>query len=77
MNKILNGKDIILSKRFLNYSVIGKRDALLGNLAVSALVDEFTNRLEVRLPISNVGFNQTEHLLDGLGNLDKNTVVDL
>lgn len=37
----------MLSKDLLNDSVVCKRDALLVDLAVAALVDEFTDRLQV------------------------------
>lgn len=28
-------------------------------------------------PICHIGFNETQHLLSGLGSLDKNTIVNL
>lgn len=32
---------------------------------------------ESYLPVCDKGFNQSEHLLGGFGDLDENTVVDL
>ena len=32
---------------------------------------------EFDLPICDKGFNQSEHLLGGFGDLDENTVIDL
>jgi hypothetical protein len=50
---------------------------LLVDLAISMLVDEFTNRFEIRFPICNIRFNKMEHLLDRPCCLDKHTIVDL
>ena len=31
----------------------------------------------IHQPIGNIGLNETEHLLGGLGHLDEHTIVDL
>ena len=53
MHEILDGKDIVLAERLLNDGVVGEGDALLVDLAVATLVDEFTNRLKVGFTRSN------------------------
>lgn len=54
MHQILNTKDVILAKRLLNDTVVGERNALLVDLAVSTLVDQLTDRLEVGLACSKL-----------------------
>jgi hypothetical protein len=49
VDKILNGEDIVLAKSLLNDLVVGEGYALLVDFAVAALIDQLTNRLEVRL----------------------------
>ena len=94
VHEILDGKDIVLAERLLNDGVVGEGDALLVDLAVAALVDKFSDRLQVGLPgsdnedntnnrnvhnapVSDIGLNQTEHLLGRLRDLDEDTIVDL
>ena len=43
VDKILDAKNIKLSKGFFNNSIVCKRNALLIDFAVSAFVDQFTN----------------------------------
>jgi hypothetical protein len=50
MDEILHGEDVIFAKSLFDHSIVGKRDPLLVNLAISTLVDEFANRFEIRLP---------------------------
>jgi hypothetical protein len=47
--KILDGENIILSKRRLDDAVVSKGDALFVNLAISALVDKLADCLQVGL----------------------------
>ena len=49
VHEILNGEDIVLAESLLDDGVVGKGDALLVDLAVSALVDQLTDRLQVGL----------------------------
>ena len=49
MHEILDGKDVVLAERLLNDRVVGEGDALLVDLAVAALVDKLTDRLQVGL----------------------------
>jgi hypothetical protein len=50
---------------------------LLIDLSVSTLVDEFTNRLQVRVSISNPWLDNLEHLESGLCHANKDAIVDL
>lgn len=47
VHQILNAKNVELAKRLFNNTVVGERDALLVDLAVSTLIDQLTDRLEV------------------------------
>ena len=49
VHEILDGQDVILAKTILNDGVIGQRDALTIDFAVAALVDQFTDCLQVWL----------------------------
>jgi len=77
VHKVLDGEDIILSKRRLDDAVVGEWDALLVDFAISALVDKFTDGFQVRLAVCDIRLDETEHLLSCLRDLDENTVVNL
>ena len=77
MDQVLHAYDAVLSQVLLNQLVVGQRDALLIDLAVTALVYQFANRLEVRVSICNKGFNNLEHFHGSLGETDEDTIVDL
>ena len=49
MDEILNAKDVVFTEVSLDDAVVGKRDALLVDLAVTALVDQLTDCLQVGL----------------------------
>ena len=49
VNEILDGQDAVLAKVLLDDGVAVERDALAVDLAVTALVDELADRLQVRL----------------------------
>ena len=49
VDKVLDGKDVVLAKRLLNDLVVGQGNALLVELAVAALVDQLANGLQVGL----------------------------
>ena len=49
MYEVLNTQDVVLAELLLDDSVVGKRDALLVNLAISTLVDQFSDRFKVGL----------------------------
>jgi hypothetical protein len=77
MNKILNADDTELAKDLLDDSVIVEGNALLVDLSVSTLVDKFTDGLQVRGTVSDVGLDQLKHLSGSVGETEEDTVVDL
>ena len=54
VDEILDGEDVELAERPLNDLVRGEGNALLVDLAVSALVDQLTDGLEVGLAVYNI-----------------------
>lgn len=66
-----------LAQIIFDQLVVGERDALLVDLAISTLVDELAHRLQVGVAVGDVGVDNGEHLLRGFGETDENAVVDL
>ena len=62
---------------FLDDGVVGNGDSLTVNFGVTPLVDEFSDSFEVDFSVGDVRLNESKHLLSGLGDSDKDTVVDL
>ena len=77
VDQILHADNAVLAQVGLDDRVVGEGNALLIDLSVSTLVDEFTNRLEVGVSVGNPRLDDLEHLEGGLGHADKDTVVDL
>jgi hypothetical protein len=77
VDQILHADNSILSKVGLNEGVVSESNALFVNLAITALVDELPNGLEVGIPIGNPGLDNLKHLEGGFGQTDEDTVVDL
>lgn len=77
MDQIFNRDDTIFAKAFLDELVVGQRDALTIDLSVSTLVYELTNALEVRLAVGDPRLDYTKHLESGLGEANKDAVVNL
>jgi len=77
VDEILNADDAVLAEGLLDNGVIGKGNALAVDLAISALVDELLDALEVGVTICNPRLNNLDHLGGSLGDADEDTVVDL
>jgi len=77
VNKIFNRDNVVFAQLLLNDGVRGEGEALVVNLAISAFVDKLTDRLQVRLAISDIRFHQSEHLFGCFCDLDENAIVDL
>lgn len=77
VDQILNADQAVLAERIFDKLVVGQRNALLVDLAISTLVDELADRLQVGITVSDVWVDNGQHLLSGLGQLDEDTVVDL
>jgi hypothetical protein len=67
----------IFAKAVLNDGVVGERNTLLLDLSVSALVDELTDGLEVRVSVGDPWLDDLQHLKSSLGHANKDTIVDL
>jgi len=77
VDQILHADDTILAEATLNDGVVGKSNALLLDLSVSALVDEFTNGLQVGVTVGDPWLDDLEHLKSSLGHAYEDTIVDL
>jgi len=77
VDEILHTDHAVLSEVLLDDLVVSQRQALLVNLAISALVDEFANGLLVGVTVGNERLDDLQHLQGGLGELNEDTVVDL
>lgn len=77
VDKILHADNAVLAEVLLDDGVVSQGNALLVDLAVSALVDELLDALEVGVTVGNPGLDDLDHLSGSLGNTDEDTVVDL
>lgn len=77
VNQIFHTDDVVLTEGSFNDRVIRQGGALLVDLTESTLVDQFTDTLQVGGTVSDVRFNDTEHVEGGLGELEEDTIVDL
>ena len=77
VDKILHADNTELSEGLLDDRVVGQGDTLLVDLTISTLVDELANGLQVGLTVGDVRVDELEHLGGGLGQTNKDTVVDL
>lgn len=77
VDEILNADDAVLAEVGLDDGVVGQSNALLVDLAVSTLVDELLDGLQVGVTVGDPRLNDLEHLSDSLGDLQEDTVVDL
>ena len=77
MDEILHTHHPVLAQVIFNQLVVGEGDTLLVNLAVTALVNEFADGLEGRVPVGDIGFDNLEHFPGGFGETDEYSIVDL
>lgn len=77
VNEILHTHDAVLAEALLDDSVVGKGDALLVDLAVSALVNELADGLEVGVAVGDEGLDNLKHFESSLGQSDEDAIVDL
>lgn len=71
MDKIFNRDDTILTKRGFDQGIVGERDALLVDFPIATLVNQLADALEVGFTISDIWFDDTQHLRSGFGELDE------
>ena len=77
VDQVLNADDAVLAQVLLNDGVVGESHALLVDLAVSALVDELLDALQVGVTVRNPRLDDLDHLGGSLGDADEDAVVDL
>lgn len=77
VDEILHADNAVLAEGVLNDGVVGKSSALLVDLAVTTLVDELLDGLQVGVTVGDPGLDDLKHLSGGLGDADEDTVVDL
>ena len=77
VDQIFHADNTVLAKVSLNKSIVGKSNALLVDLSISTLVDEFTDGLEIWVSVGDPWLDDLEHLEGGLGHANEDTVVDL
>ena len=77
VDQVLHADDAKLAEVLFDDGVVGKRDPLLVDLAVAALVDELADGFEVGVSVGNPRLDDLEHLVGGFGHAHKDTVVDL
>lgn len=77
VDQVFHTDDTVLAKALLDELIVGEWDALLVDLAISTLVDELTNRLQIGIAIGNVWVDDGKHFSGSLGETDEDTIVDL
>lgn len=77
VDQILNGDDTELTKSSLDDGVLRQWDSLLVDLTVTSLVDQLLDGRKGWVTVSNVWLNKLQKLGGSLGELDKDTSVDL
>lgn len=77
VNDVLDREDAVLAEALLDDLVVVDGETLAVDLGVTTLVDEVTDGLEVGGTVGDVRLNKLKHLRGGLGQADKDTVVDL
>lgn len=77
VDQVLHADNAVLAEVLLDDLVVGQGLALLVDLTVAALVHELTDALQVGVTVGDVGVDNGQHLLGGLGQADEDTVVDL
>lgn len=77
MDQVLHADDPILAQIFLNQRVVSESNALLVDLAVATLVDEFADALDIWVSIGNPWLDDFKHLQGSFSQADEDTIVDL
>ena len=77
MDQILDTLNSILAQGLGDEGIVSQWDTRSVDFTVPALVDEMADGFEVGLAVGDVGLDDLEHFLGGLGEFDEDTVVDL
>lgn len=77
VDQVLHGDNTVLAQSSLDDLVVRQSNSLVVDLTETSLVDQLSDGSQVRVTVSNVRLSQLEQLGGGLGDLDKDTGVDL
>ena len=77
MDQVLHAHDSELAQVIFHQLVVRKGDALFVNLAISSLVDQFSDGFKVGVAVGDVGVDNGQHLCGRFGESDENAIVDL
>lgn len=77
MDQVFHADNAIFAKIVLDQLVVCQGNSLFVDLSITTLVDELSHRLEVGVSVGDVGVDDCQHLLRGLGQSDEDAVVDL
>ena len=77
VDQILHAHNTVLAQVVLDQLIVGERNTLFVDFAVAALVNELADGLEVWVTISDVRFDDFEHLASGFCEPNEDTTVDL
>lgn len=77
VDQVFHADDAEFAQVVFDQLVVGERNALLVDLAITALVDELTDGLEVWVAVGDVRVDDGEHFLCSFGQADKDAVIDL
>jgi hypothetical protein len=77
VDQILQADDAILAEVIFDELVVCEGDALLVDLSIATLVDEFADSLQIGVAVGDVRVDDGQHLLSSLGQFDEDTAVDL
>lgn len=61
MDQILDTEDAVFAEVIFNYLVVGERDALLLDLAITALVDEVADGFNRGVAVCDIWFDDLDH----------------
>lgn len=77
VDQVLNRSNTVLTQSSLDDLVVRQSNSLVSDLTETSLVHQLSDGGQVRVTVSNVWLGQLKQLRGGLGNLDKDTSVNL
>jgi len=77
VNQVFNTNNVVLFKSAFNNVVASNGHSLTIDLSKTTFVNQFSHGLEIGITISNIRFNEGQHLLGSFGKSNKYTVVNL
>lgn len=77
VDQVLDGGNTVLTQSSLDDLVVRQSDSLVSDLTETSLVHQLSDGGQVRVTVGNVWLSQLKQLRGSLGDLDKDTSVDL